>query len=627
MPHKKQLANIEIKLANPNLSPANRLLLTKIKQRLDKIILSEPEAPKIILPVSVTSKAHSNFIEDDVVIDYNAEQKRGIVWALDGKSFIVTGAAGTGKTTSLKGIVAALINSGRCGVIGQTTHKYIKPNTPGIVIISYTNKAVQNVKRRLPHDLHANCITAHKFLEFQPVFEEITDKEGNTRSTREFQPTRTALNPNHESIRTLIVDEATMLDIPLWNMIMASMPKRTNPDLQVLLMGDIQQLPPVFGKSIFIHALQQRMPVVELTEVYRQALENPILALAHRILSGKIIPAPQLKDWNIDKSAEGLGKLTIIPWKKKLSDVACNVFLRNYIPKIIDNGTFDPEEDVILCPFNVNIGTVLINNIVASHTAKKLNAPVYEIYTGVKKVYLRIGERVLHNKSEAIVTDIKPNFQYFGKPPRAASTTMDYEGAEHDKSKYYDTGTTDQSTTYTGEDVVDYVDRMLDAMGSHVDEDSPAKRAASHIVTVRSEDTGDEFKLSSAGDINQLLLSYAITVHKSQGSEYRRVIFLTHHTHAVMMMREILYVAVTRAKEELIVICEPNAFVQGITAQKIPGRTIAEKVAGFEAALRVDGRRGASNQEQIPRGLHRFLPAEPDGTEDIQDQELANGTN
>lgn len=613
-----QIASLTEKLKNNSLSPANRLLLVKLRDRLLKLAPAAAAtitASDISLPKPVTKEITNQFAEGDTIA-YNPAQKLAIQYALNGKSFIVTGAAGTGKTTSLKGVVAALISSGLCGVIGQTDHKYIKPNTPGIVIISYTNKAVQNVKRRLPHDLHANCITAHKFLEYQPVFDTQTDNTtGENKVTRLFEATRTKYNPNPATIRYLIVDEATMLDVPLWNKIVESLPKRTDPDVVIILMGDIQQLPPVFGKSIFIHALQQKMPVVELTEVYRQALENPILALAHRILSGKIIPAPQLKDWNIDKSAQGKGKLTIVPWKKKLSDVASNVFLRNYLPKIIDSGMFDPEEDVILCPFNVNIGTVLINEIVASHAAKKLDALVYEIYTGTQKVYLRVGDRVLHNKSEARVTAIKPNFQYFGKEPRPPSTTMDYAGVEHCKDKMYDTSVSNNGTAFTGEDVHDYVDRVLESMGSHVTDDSPAKRAASHVITVISDDTGGETNLSSAGEINQLLLAYSITVHKSQGSEYRRVIFLTNHLHASMMVREILYVAVTRAKEELIVICEPNAFVKGITSQKIPGRTIAEKIDGFEAALRVDARKGGGNDEQIPKELDRFIAKQAEETE------------
>jgi len=51
---------------------------------------------------------------------------------------------------------------------------------------------------------------------------------------------------------------------------------------------------------------------VELTEVYRQALESPIIALAHRILSGNPLPADQFPQWKVP------GKLTIHPWKKKI---------------------------------------------------------------------------------------------------------------------------------------------------------------------------------------------------------------------------------------------------------------------------------------------------------------------
>lgn len=620
---KAQVAQLKARLANPNLSPANKLLLGKLVARLEKMLpdsqnTTDATAPKTQTQTQTPAQvptAATKVVEEaypstapEEEITFNSQQQEAISRAIAGESMVITGAAGTGKTTTLKAIVRGLILSGRCGVIEQTTHKYVRSNSPGVVILSYTNKAVQNVKRRLPHELHGNCMTAHKFLEYQPVFEtEVDEDTAQKKTSSMFVATRDQVTPNPASIRVIIVDEATMLDVPLWNEIIASMPRRTAPDIQVILMGDIQQLPPVFGKSIFIHALQSNFPVVELTEVYRQALENPILALAHRILSGKVIGKPELSEWNIDKSADGKGKLTIIPWKKKLSDVACNTFLRHYLPKLIDSGGYDPEEDVILCPFNVNIGTLLLNNIIAGHVARSKGLPVHEIYTGTKKVYMRVGERVLHNKSEAIVTSIKPNFQYFGKPPRAASPTMDYEGMEHNKAVIMANTSAMSESTFTGEDAHEYVDRMLEAMGSHVDDDSPAKRAASHVVTVQSLDTGDETKLSSAGDINYLLLGYAITVHKSQGSEYNRVIFLTHHTHATMCQREILYVAVTRAKQELVVICEPNLFVQGITSQKLPGRTIAEKVEAFETALRMEQRRGAGNIEQMPRGFDRLL--------------------
>jgi len=636
----KQIARIRAKLAvTAGLSPANRLVLGKLLARLLKMQgndTTEPQAKaepqdlpqnspidKLIdnSETSPETSLDANELTEAENFPYNDQQRQGIKWAVEGHSFVLTGAAGTGKTTNLRGIVANLIASGRCGVIGQTDHKYIHTGAPGIVLVSYTNKAVGNIKRKLPKYLHNNCVTIHKLLEYQPVFEESTNKDtGAVSSTRLFQPARTAYNPLPRSIRILIVDESTMLDVPLWNKLIAALPHRTDPDLQIILMGDIQQLPPVFGKSVFIHALQRGFPVTELTEVYRTALDNPILALAHRILSGKVIPAPELPKWNIDKSAKGLGKLTIRPWKKKLTDLQANVYLRGFIPKLIDAGHFNPAEDVFLTLFNVNIGTILINKIIATHVAKVTNSPVYEIFTGLSKVYLRVGERVLYNKSDAIVLSIKPNFQYFGRTPRPASSTMDYDGMEHDKEKvngYLNISSTD-TEDFTGEDVHDYVDRMMESMGSPVEDGSPAKRAASHVVTVRSVDTGEEHTLSSAGELNSLMLAYAITVHKSLGSEYNRVFFLTHHTQAVMFQREFLYVGVTRAKQELVVICEPNFFVQGITSQKLPGKTIEQKIEAFEAALRLEQRRGRGNEDQVPDELERFLVAE---TEAVHSEE------
>lgn len=618
--HTNQIERIKQKLAEPGISPANKLVLSKLLARLESMAgttstSSEASAapsttPGPVTPLSATINSlgapdPSSEAAEEPEPDYNAEQLQAIQYAEQGKSFVLTGPAGSGKTTTFKGIVKALIRSGRAGVLRAEGHKYLKDNTPGLVLVSYTNKAVENVKKRLPKDMHNNCVTIHKLLEYEPVFDETTNTEtGETTTSRTFEPQRNAGHPLPASLRVLAIDEATMTDVPLWNRLMEALPHRTNPDLQIILIGDINQLPPVFGKSIFIHALQREMLRVELTQVYRQALENPILALAHRILSGKVIPAPELPAWNIDKLAEGKGKLTLMPWKKKLTDTAANVFMRNKLPQFIDAGYLNPEEDVVITPFNVSFGTELLNSIIASHHAKKLNAPVHEIFTGQKKVYLRVGERVLHNKSEARVLEIKPNYSYFGKTPRPASTTMNYEGIESDPNKLAAIA----GVVGTDEDVNDYVDRMLEHMGSHIDDDSPAKRAASHVVVVESQDTGQQFTLSTAGEINALSLGYSITVHKTQGSEYRRVFFITHHSQAVMFFRELIYVAVTRAKEELIVICEPNLFVQGITTQKIPGKTVEEKIEGFERALRVEGKKAQSNLDQVPKDLHRFLP-------------------
>ena len=95
-------------------------------------------------------------------------------------------------------------------------------------------------------------------------------------------------------------------------------------------------------------------------------------------------------------------------------------------------------------------------------------------------------------------------------------------------------------------------------------------------------DSDKEVVLDKANQINNTILGYALTVHKSQGSEWRRVFIVLHKEHNRMLQRELLYTAVTRAKEELIIICELDHFVKGIESQKIKGNTLAEKAEQFK---------------------------------------------
>jgi exodeoxyribonuclease V alpha subunit len=76
-----------------------------------------------------------------------------------------------------------------------------------------------------------------------------------------------------------------------------------------------------------------------------------------------------------------------------------------------------------------------------------------------------------------------------------------------------------------------------------------------------------------------------LTVHKSQGSEWEKVFLCLHQSHAVMLQRELLYTAVTRAKKELVVICEDDTFVKGIESQRIKGNTLEEKAEFFKGKI------------------------------------------
>lgn len=534
-------------------------------------------------------------------VPYTGEQQLAITYALESASFCMTGAAGTGKTTTTRGIVAALIQSNKIPQL-TITHRYLSTGAPGIVGCAFTNKAVQNIKRVMPKDLQPNFLTIHKLLEFEPVYyEEFNVEKGGMVTRMEFRPARCKINPLPESVRVLIIEEATMVSIELWNQLFDALPIGGN--IQIILVGDIQQLPPVFGKSIFIHAMQVGIKVVELTQVHRQALDSPILELAHRVLSGKIIPGVQLTDWN--KQTES-GKVTIVPWKKSLTpEIAVRKVARDYLPSAIKSGDYHPFEDVVLCPFNVNFGVIEINRHIATFLAQsevwnpKGNL-VHEVIGGVNTKYFRIGDKVLWNKTEHVVTDIKVNPKYYEKDPQLPSQTMDYWGTETDEHAQDAMMALLSGNEGLSEAHNHKIDLLLATFAEMdaADNEKATSRQCSHIITVKSDEFDDSV-IETSGDLGQLDLAYAITVHKSQGSEYRRVFFVTHKSHATMLFRELVYTAITRAKEELVIICPDNLFVAGITSQRLPGKTLEEKIKAFQRYLETS----KVSKTELPRGI------------------------
>jgi exodeoxyribonuclease V alpha subunit len=494
-------------------------------------------------------------------IEYNAEQRRFIELARSGKSCVLIGAAGTGKTTCQKGVTTTLIQSGQAGLLEAGSHKYLASGSPGIVICAFTRRAVANIRKNVSADLQGNCITIHKLLEYEPVYYTVMNEDtGEERTKMSFEPRRNASNPLPDTIKVIVFEEGSMLGTALHQEVIDACPH--NP--QIIYLGDIQQLPPVFGPAILGFKLLE-LPVVELTEVYRQALESPIIALAHRILSGKGIKLAEFEKWKVP------GKMTLHPWKKKIeAQWALNtagMFFRN----AFDAGGYDPEQDIILIPFNKSFGTGELNNMIANHLARKREAVTHQIIVGFKKFYLSEGDKVMYDKEDAVVLKIESNPAYYGALPMLPSKTLDYWG--------YDSALAEKSET----DVkVDDVDFLLAQVSAGKNDDEERVKKSSHIVTLKMLDSDTEIRISAVGELNALALGYAITVHKSQGSEWRKVFFVCHQSHATMLQRELLYTAVTRAKEELYVICEPETFDKGIVSQRVKGNTLEEKAEFFK---------------------------------------------
>ena len=458
----------------------------------------------------------------------------------------------------------ALISQNKISQISAHSHKYLPNHGHGVIISAYTRRATNNIRRNLPADLQANAITIHKALEYEPVFEEIFDSEtGKTRNTMRFEAQRNIQNKQPSCFRIQVLEEASMIATSLYEEVEAA----STFDTQFVFLGDIQQLPPVFGSAILGYKMLE-LPVIELTEVYRQALDSPIIKLAHRILSGSPIPLAEFGEWNIP------GQLKIHPWKKQIrAEAACETLAKFFIHNL-EHGTYNPETDAILIPFNKGCGTDELNKHIANKIAKMTQKTVWEIIHGWKKSYYSVGDKVLYDREDAIILNIYPNPTYTGKTPYPESPTLNYHG--HDDAE------SSSSSINLDPSNLDDVDDLLSQVSVGGGEGDDRVNSASHCIVLKLLDSEREVTIKDTGAFNSLILGYALTVHKSQGSEWDKVFLCLHNSHATMIQRELLYTAVTRAKKELFVICEEDTFIKGIERQRIKGDTLEEKAQWFK---------------------------------------------
>lgn len=474
------------------------------------------------------------------------------------KTAVLVGAAGTGKTTCMNQVTQALMESGKIPPL-TGYHKSLPAGAPGIVIVSFTNRAVNNIRKKLPPGLQHNCITIHKLLEYAPKFEEYRNADGEWKTKRVFVPTRNAYNPLSSSIRVIIFEESSMNGLDLYNQVIEAFPDEKP---SMIFLGDINQLQPIFTPAILGYKMLEALSAgtfVELRTIHRQAAESPIISFAHQILRGE---APLITE----RMSIG-GAITIRPVLKQVSpDAFIHAASRQLFEKEFAAGTYNPISDMILIPFNKAAGTLELNRYIGTMYAKSRDAEIWEISSGFQKLWLSEGDKVLYGKLDCIITKIQSNAAYVGTPVRPPSRDIDYWGNRLGTEHHLIDSSEDDWTFGESE--------------------GTEGRQASHILTLQSLDDPDqEFIVSSCGDVNSLLLSYAITIHKSQGSESRKVYLLLHHSHNVMLTRELLYTGVTRAREELTIMCEIDSLQKGCANQKITGTSVYEKAELFKGKI------------------------------------------
>lgn len=473
------------------------------------------------------------------------------------------GKAGTGKTTTAKAILYWL----------RRLHPELAIDD--IAICAFTGKAVQQIKLSIPSKYHSCCSTIHALLEFAPVDEEIIDDEtGQLRVRRVFRPQRTATNPLTKKL--IIIDETGMLGTHLWQ----QLHNACLPTTRILMMGDINQIPPVIGHSILGFA-GLKWPTFTLETLHRNA--GQIAINAHAILEGKW-PKEDQTCWRHVQLPD--------------SGTQAQMKIIGAIQALHKAGKFNPQTDAIITAQNVGIlGQEALNSKLVHYFNKPQTVqgvvvnPRVPIDAGATRPIYAVGDKVmllandndrgLTNGMTGIITSIATNPKYNGQ----ATADLARQHAANCTLNLAD----------LADDLHSAIAEAKEAQGSDDDTNEEKERQASHIVYVKFPDYDEEVSFSTAGDFRRIQLAYAFTCHKSQGSEYDTVILVLHSTNAVMLTREWLYTAVTRARKRVVILHNSRGFKLALNRQAIKGKTIQEKLKSFN---KLQERNRASGDEE-----------------------------
>lgn len=469
------------------------------------------------------------------------------------------GAAGTGKTTCTKALIDRLQDSVSTVDIARYHNADAEESTDvaAIALCAYTGKASQQIKNNFPEDWHENIMTIHRMLGFKPEwYDDIDIESGQPKKKVRFIPSYNAMYKLPWDI--IVIDEAGMLGIELWHQLLDACTE----DTRIIMIGDINQLPPVQGHSIFGYALT-KWPSYELTHIHRQKGEhNPIVDNAWRILKGKLPEErPGFKMIKVDGEPAQAARQ-----------------FRAALIKLAAAGIYDPITDTALTATNgtpgqkgEQLGQLPMNEFLAIQFNP--DAKRYLIDAGRERRGFAPGDKVMVTKNDhmrgltngmtGVISEIQFNEQYQGDPAAVG------EVADVQKliSKH--------RATFNLEEMMESL-----TQAQIVEKEKEQHRGhASHRITVQFD--GHEHSFESFSEVASLQLAYVVTCHKSQGSEYRTVIIMVHDTHKSMMYREWLYTAVTRASKYVILLYTDNAISGAVRKQKITGATMKQKALQF----------------------------------------------
>ena len=308
----------------------------------------------------------------------------------------------------------------------------------------------------------------------------------------------------------IIIDEMSMVDIGLYYNLLRAI----EPGVRLIMVGDTNQLPSVGAGNVLKDIIaSDAFPVVTLDKVFRQSNESDIVTNAYKINGGEhVVLDNKSKDFFFMER----GNVSAV--------INTTVDLvKNKLPKYVDA----PSEEIqVLTPSKKN--GLLCSNELNKVLQERLNPP-----SSSKKVY-EYGDRVFREGDK--VMQIKNNYQIEWK-------------------EYSDYNVVVESGTgvFNGDmGVVTMVDVVTKTLRVMFDDN-------------RSVD----YQFSQ---LDELEHAYAVTVHKSQGSEYPAVVITLLRTPVPLMIRNILYTAVTRAKKCVVIVGDKDVFYRMVDNEEIDKR-------------------------------------------------------
>lgn len=451
--------NIEIAL--DNLRESKRLISKSVNGRNFIFLPEAYRAEKIISdrikvllrfppenPVDVYS--HLEEIEKKCNIQYEDLQKEAIKTAVNKGVLILTGGPGTGKTTTLDGII-----------------RMFERDNLDIALCAPTGRAAQ----RMTETTGRNATTIHRLLEVEWGKGDKPSFKRNLRNPLECQ--------------AVIVDEMSMVDIFLFSSLLEALPF----GCRFIMVGDSDQLPPVSAGNVLKDLIDSNLlPIVKLNKIFRQSLESNIIRNAHAIVKGERIRTDYKNgDFYL------LNRTFPLDVVRTVKDL--------YTKRLPEAYGYDPATQIqVLCPSRKgDLGTYNLNKLL-QEAVNPVSNEKSEYNDGYR--LFRTGDKVMQTKN---------NYNIH----------WESENDEGDGIYNGDIG------------FIEFIDLRRDAIVI----DFSGKRAT-----------------YSKEQLSEIELAYAVTVHKSQGSEFDAVIMPVFAVNSRLCYRNLLYTAVTRAKRILVLV-------------------------------------------------------------------------